>query len=149
MAFLQLFAGLCIIAAVTSNVLTEKECVGGPEHWCKDVATATLCKKLSYCNSYVWDDYSETDDVFISSVKPSKSCKSCIKIMKKIIKAVPADGEEEDIKDAVNTVCDDKFKKKTDKKLCHSFVDSNVDSITESLKNEEDAKTICTNISQC
>ncbi|XP_043940217.1 prosaposin-like [Protopterus annectens] len=148
MAFLHFFAGLCVISAVTSKVLTEKGCAGGPEVWCKDVATATSCGKLSYCSNFMWDDDSEWDDLFISAEKPKRKCKQCIQIMKKIIKAVPAEGEEEEIKDAVNAVCDDKFKKK-DKKLCHSFVDSNVDSIVESLKNKEDAKTICTNISQC
>ncbi|KAM6113279.1 antimicrobial peptide NK-lysin-like [Phoenicopterus ruber ruber] len=124
--------------------VVPEPCQGGPESWCRDVATASRCGREQLCRD-LWDSLALWDDAEGAAAVPGrgKNCSSCIKILE-LIKATVGDDPDEA---ALRKVC--QALRNRLRNTCQRLVKKYRDQISEAVKNGDTPQATCTAIGLC
>ncbi|KAM8972374.1 pulmonary surfactant-associated protein B [Pelodytes ibericus] len=127
---------LCLIAAVSANVLVKDECAKGPEFWCQDLMTAVKCEAIDHCRDTAWKG--ELDPL----------CLQCKQIVTILLNMVKASSIQDTIKKFLNNQC-------THLPVsaliiqCHLLVEKYQQILIDAVESQINPQTICSSLTLC
>lgn len=119
---------------MSGKVLVTEECVRGPEFWCRDLETATLCGAVDHCKQNVWKV--DEDDL----------CSQCQQIVTVLINMAKSSPIQTSFKKFLHEQCSRIPPFQTE---CIKIVDEYEEVLISVLENQFNPTAVCTKIKIC
>ncbi|XP_043359003.1 prosaposin-like isoform X2 [Dermochelys coriacea] len=131
-------------SALCAQELVPKQCLLGPEFWCRDLGTAAQCGRQHDCKLL---EQHMPQGWRIQEQAVSVKCTICTKIMKKLKSMVGDDPDKDSITEAEDKLCG--VVGWSLRTLCRSVVKKFKSKIMQALQDGQDPKEICTSLKMC
>ncbi|KAM6113220.1 antimicrobial peptide NK-lysin-like [Phoenicopterus ruber ruber] len=139
---------LVLVVVGGAQAVVPEPCQGGPESWCRDVATASRCGREQLCRD-LWDSLALWDDAEGAAAVPGggKKCSLCTKILEQIKAMAGDDPDEAAVEAALRKVCRALGKRLGS--VCKRLVKKYRDQISEAVTNGDAPQDTCAAIGLC
>ncbi|TFJ95834.1 Fanconi anemia group F protein [Platysternon megacephalum] len=131
-------------SALCARELVPKQCLLGPEFWCRDPGTAAQCGQQQDCK-FLEQPMSQGWHVREQAL--SIKCTICTRILKKLKSMVGDDPDEDSIGEAENKLCG--VVGRALRRLCRYVIKKFKPKITAALQDGQDPKEICISLRMC
>ncbi|KAG6922245.1 antimicrobial peptide NK-lysin-like, partial [Chelydra serpentina] len=131
-------------SALCARELVPKQCLLGPEFWCRNLATAAQCGRQQDCKLL---EQQMPQGWHVQKEAISIKCRICTSILKKLQSMVGDDPDEDSIVEAEDKLCG--VVGRSLRRLCLYVMKKFKPKITEALQDGQDPKEICTSLRMC
>ncbi|XP_050793513.1 prosaposin-like [Gopherus flavomarginatus] len=132
-------------SALCAQELVPKQCLLGPEFWCRDPGTAAQCGQQQVCK--LLEQHVPQQGWHVREQALSIRCTICTNILKKLKSMVGDDPDEDSIVEAEDKLCG--VVGRSLRRLCRYVMKKYKPKITEALQDGQDPKEICISLRMC
>ncbi|CAM5127753.1 unnamed protein product [Natator depressus] len=132
-------------SALCARELVPRQCLLGPEFWCRDPGTAAQCGRQHDCK--LLEQHMPQQGWHIQEQTLSPKCTICTRLLKKLKSMVGDDPDEDSITKAEKKLC--RAVGRSLRSLCRSVMKKFKSKIVEALQDGLEPKEICTSLRMC
>ncbi|XP_053875121.1 pulmonary surfactant-associated protein B-like isoform X1 [Malaclemys terrapin pileata] len=132
-------------SALCAQELVPKQCLLGPEFWCRDLGTAAQCRRQQDCK--LLEQHMPQQSWHVREQALSIKCTICTSILKKLKSMVGDDPDEDSIVEAEDKLCG--VVGRSLRRLCRYVMKKFKPKITAALQDGQDPKEICISLRMC